>query len=771
MYKNKFAELFFKPTQKKIISYNANMDIILIVIIIFILIVVAVISYNNTLDKSVEVYNKEQLVSIPKKLKPIEKCNERRNYRLVDYYIASSYNTASIGNKFYDYVSTDAVRNTLLQGARYIQLNVFSLNTNINDVNDEPLIGTSTGNNSHITSLNTIPLKDVLDTIATYAFKVKDINGFKPINYPLIIDLTINTKNINVLDKAARYFKEVLGKWLLQADKYKSFPIQYEYLCNLTEKIILWVNGPGLSSSMLNEIAIPQNLLIQRLHISQLTNSVLKLDELELYLRTISKITIRDIYKQSDVFAQVINTIKTEPNKIYDIAAINDTINIKYDEEGVINKLDLETKFVFFNAIGLSIIEPNPNQMIINNYDFRLPFNTGCQIMAMAYQSNDNNLKLYKEIFEESSFVLKPSNARLPDTDQEESIDLLEQYSIVKQNTNPINYYIPYYNYNYGLIYFQEIASSEYKYAYITDRNGSQTATNIDSTAARLGFKDNTLTNDNYFLLKKTEINGVDAFYILDPRNQAFALTIKDNYANNLQDNLEFALINSKRKQYQTFIIEKPLKPDAQYSIGEQASISIRSVLNTDYPFYLSTYKQQIVLRQVNTVKPELMTFNTEIKTAQFVSKLTNVLGGPIKVYENGFVATGSKASPIEILYDKAVLSKQTGTIVKNNGTTINMKYNDKYLCVSNNKLKLSGKTKCSLILETDNTGRNYFIKNAAGKYLIVGNNGILEFKTDQPIIQAEKRNPTTGKITQRKRVGPKLGSEKYFTISSNIKL
>jgi hypothetical protein len=748
MYKSRFTELFFKPTQKKIITSNANMDIILIIIIIFILIFVAIITYNNTLQKRLQSFNNKQLVNIPKNLKPIEKCNTRRNYRLVDYYIASSYNTASIGNKHYDYVSTDAVRNTLLQGARYIQLNIFSLNVNINDANDEPLIGTSTGNNNHITSLNTVPLKDVLETISSYAFKVKAEKGYKPINYPLIIDLGINTRNIHVLNKATKYINELLGKWLLPRDKYVSFPIQFEYLCNLKEKIILWTNGNELDSELKN-ISIPQNLLIQRLHISQLTNSILKPDELELYLRTISKITIRDIYKQSDIFSSIINAIKNKPESIYDLNAVRDTINIKYDSDGIMNKMDLENKLLFFNSIGISIVEPDPNQVFINNYDFRLPFNTGCQIIAMAYQTDDQQFKLYKKIFSESSFILKPSNTRLPDTDQVETIDLLEKYEIVKQNTNPINYYIPYYNYNYALIYLQEISSSEYKYAYINkDR--------------RLAFKDNTLTNDNYFLFKKTTINGVDAFYILDPNNQSLTLTIKDNYSSNSQDNLIFTTINKKRKQYQTFIIEKKLSTNDQYSIGEQVGISIRSVLNTDVPYYLSTYKQGIILKQKEVVKPELLTFNTELKPAHFISQLTNLFKGPVKVYENGYAGIGTKPSDIELIYDK--------TADYNVATAVFMKYNGQYLCNSNNKLKQSGSSKCSLLIETDSSGINYFIKSTDGKYLTASASGILEFKEEQKIIQHEKRDKRTGKIIQHKRVSPKLGTEKYFTIISKIK-
>jgi hypothetical protein len=748
MYKNKFTDLFLKKTDTKIISNNKNLDIIIIIIIIIILILVAVITYNNTIEKRLQQFNNKQLQELPTKLKPIEDCNKRRNYRLVDYYIASSYNTASLGNKHYDYVSTDAIRNTLLQGARYIQLNIFSLNVNINDVNDEPLIGTSTGNDNHITSLNTIQFKDVLETIVSYAFKVKAEKGFKNINYPLIIDLTINTKNINVLDKAADYIIEILGDYLLPREKYVSFPIQFEYLCNLLDKIIIWVNGSELEETKLKNIVIPKNLLIQKLFIAQITNSILTPSELEQYLKSISKITIREIYKQSDIFSKVIDNIKNNPKSIYDLNAVRDTISIKYNEEGIINKLDLENKFIFFNSIGMTIIEPNPNQIFIENFDFRLPFNTGCQIIAMAYQkTDDKQLKIYKKLFSESSFILKPSNIRIPDTDQLESIDLLEKYDIVKQITNPINYYIPYYNYNYALIYLQEIVSSEYKYAYITDNKTFE-------------FKDKTLVNENYLLIKKTKIDGVDAFYILDPLNQNFALTIKNNYNSNLKDNLEFSLINPKKKQYQTFIIEKSLKDDFQYSIGEQVGISVRSVLNTDYPFYLTTYKNKIVLRKLETVKPEMMTFNSELKTAKFVSKLTNLLSGPVKVYENGFVGIGTKHSNIEFIYDKVNES--------NNLTSIYMKYNGKYLCMLDNKLKLSGDTKCSLTIEVDSTGNNYFIKKN-NKYLIANKSGILEFKEDQPIIQEEEKDPITGKILKHKRVGPKLGSEKYYSIISKI--
>ena len=325
-------------------------------------------------------------------------------------------------------------------------------------------------------------------------------------------------------------------------------------------------------------------------------------------------------------------------------------------------------------------------------------------------------------------------------------------YDSIKNNTNPINYYSPYYQYNYSLIYLQEISSSEYKYATISNN--------------KLKYKNNEL-NKNYLLLKKVNIDGYNAFYILDPNNQKFTLTIKDNYLSNLNDNLVFEPINNKRKQYQTFIIEQPLKIDSQYSINDQVSISIRSVLNNEIPLYLTTYKNNIVLKKVKTVKPELMTFNSEIKPAKFTSELTNLLYGSVKVYENGFVGISkSKPSKIEFIYDTS--DKPTNDLGKNiNKTNIFMKYNNNYLCISDNKLKLSGDVKCKMTIEVN--GDNYFIKSN-NKYLVATKEGILEFKEDQPIIQEEERDEK-GFIVKHKRVGPKLGSEMYYKIKSSIKL
>ena len=123
-----------------------------------------------------------------------------------------------------------------------------------------------------------------------------------------------------------------------------------------------------------------------------MVNSVLNLEELEYYLKSISKISIRDIYKNTDVFTEIINKLKTNPEAIYNKDNVRNLINIKYDENGTINKLDLESKLIFFNTIGMTIIEPNPNQIFIENYDFRLPFNTGCQFITMAYQNEENQI-------------------------------------------------------------------------------------------------------------------------------------------------------------------------------------------------------------------------------------------------------------------------------------------------------------------------------------------------------------------------------------------
>lgn len=772
MYKSGLANIFLKPTETRFISQNVNMDIVIIICIILFLVFIYFITLKNTFIEREKAFNQEQNKLLKNKnfdLKPLKCDRNTDEYRLVDYYIASSYNTASLGRKHLDYVSLDAVRNTLLQGARYIQLNLCSNDLDVNNVNDEPVIGTCLEGKYHITSLNTIPFKSVVKIIKEYLFKVLHARysidkKYRSIDYPLIIDLGINTKNIHVLDKAYDYIKEELGSYLLNKSNYTNFPIQYEKLCNLKSKIILWSDGTDISKSKLDDIIIPKNLLIQKLNISKISSSILDESELQYYLDTISKINVSEIYKQKDIFKIFVDKVKnSDTNYLNDKDKINKLINIEYNEFGIMNKMDLETKLVFFNTIGMTIITPDENNMFIDNYDLRLPFETGCQINAIAYQDIDDiNYKKYKNIFKNTSFVLKPGNIRLPKEEETEELDLLEKYELAKQKFNNFDYQQEYYRDNFNLLYLQEIISGDYKYATIMNKSKSLQFRKMDQ-----------LTDRNYLLTKRVDIDGINAVMLLNPLNKNECLTIKDNYKSSTDDNLYFTTIynNSSNNssanntkvdniKKQLFVLEKPLKEGNDYSLGSELYVSIRSIMNTDEPYYLSVYKNNMVLRQKRN-NNNYMTFNSGIRKPVFTTTIRSVLFDKfLKVFTTGLVGLSNNKSKFELMYNDKFENEDR--------INIYLKYNDKFICMNKDKeLYLSNQQKCSFELE--NKGLDYLIKKN-GEYLSVEKDGTLVFKEDQPLISKQIRDDLN-RVIQQERRGPKLGSSILFSLESDLKL
>lgn len=755
MYKSRFAEIFIKPTEKRIISKNRNFDLVIIICIVLLLAFVYFITFKNTLSETEKDFKKKQ--SDDKKNVNLMKIKCKNNkHRLCDYYIASSYNTASMGSKYIDYVSLDAIRDAILDGARYIQLNICSVDVDVNNVNDEPVIATSLENNYHITSLNTIPFKSVVELLKRYAFKVYSKNDkhqliTKDINYPLFIDISINTKNQHVVNKAVEYLKDGLGDSLLDNEKYIDFPIQYEFLCNLTGKIVIFSNN--VDDTEMNQISIPQNLLIQKLEIGKIANSVVDSNDLQKYLNSISKINVAKIYEQKKIFKQFIDKIKHSGNNyLNNKGSINKLINLEYDKYGVMNKLDLETKLVFYNSIGLTIITPNRN-FKIETYDLRIPIETGCQFIAIPYQDTDNkNYKKYREIFKDSSFILKPNNLRIPPEENKKPVDLLEQYQLVKEKLTNFDYLQEYYRNNYDLMYLQELVSSDYKYAYITKNN-------------RLGFKkelDNILTGENYLLIQRVDIDGINAMRIINPLNQDLCLTVKDNYATNTNDNLHFTKINSKNSKKQLFVIEKPLYEENNYSLGNETGLSIRSILATNTPYYLSIFKNIITLRKKGALQDKFCSFNSGLKRPVFKTTFKSVLFNThLTVFNTGIVGLSKNLkTEFEVEYEDKINSDTEIVILyKEKGSS----KTKKYLCFNGN-LRIS-ETKCKFILEKN--GNDYSIRYG-DKYLAVEKNGDIALKLDKPLLEKAVKSDI-GKVIRQERRGPSLGSSKLFRLESKI--
>lgn len=745
---NSYLKLFYKPTPKPgLLSNNKDMDIIIIICIILFLGFVGVIVYNNRFRNKEEQKNKEQIPEYNKMLKPLKQCSTDRKYRLVDYYVASSYNTPSLsGKESYNYVSTDAIKNTLLQGARFIQFKICSLDVDINNKNDEPVVGNA--NKFHITSLNTLPLKQVLLIIKDFAFKLKDIKGYKKINYPLFIEIGINTNNITVLNKAYKYIKEYLGDFILDKAKYQEFPIQFEYLCELLNKIVIFVDNKFNIQSDIDLLAIPKNSLIQKLNISQISKSIITQAQMQNYIKALSEINLSELYKNKDIFSVIIDKVKENNGKVNNKGkSEKPLLNIEYDEDSVMNKLDLEHKLPLFNAIGLTFIQPDENNFDNTNYNIKLPINTGCQFNLMFYQNNDEQLEKYKKLFAESSFILKPGNIRIPEIEEDDKIDLLEKYGKIVRNTNPLNYHINFYDYNYGIIYLQEIVSGDFKYSYINERNELRLTNNpkiIDGDNRK----------NRFLLTKQVKYNDISAVYILNPNDRNYCLTVNENFQNN-GVNLSFDLINNTQDDKQLFVIEKGLIADEEvYSGQKEEYISIRSVLNTDTPYYLSVYKNSIQLKNKNTITDKKrLTFNSKNIPAKFYVKFKNLVYGNVKAY-NTVLGIGKDADQFEIEYDT--------------NSDIYIKYLDSYVCLveNNTDVRLSLGSKCKF--EFKQVADDIYTIVKGNKYLIANKNGSMSFKEEFKLIQPAKRDELNRLIQQEQR-GPSLGSSKLFKVEFAI--
>ena len=155
-----------KFTQEEIKFYLA--------IIVPILLILIFLLYRNTF------YHRSKNVDIIKdyqkdvKSKNLETCYQLDNdfqYKLCDYYIASSYQTPCLGNLHYDYVGIEPIIEVLKAGVRFIEIPICQEDIKIDSL---PVIATAEdGTEKVITSLNTLNFEKTISKIKEYIFKEK----------------------------------------------------------------------------------------------------------------------------------------------------------------------------------------------------------------------------------------------------------------------------------------------------------------------------------------------------------------------------------------------------------------------------------------------------------------------------------------------------------------------------------------------------------------------------------------------------------------------
>ena len=777
-------------------------NILAICILLGLLFILIVILYKNIFNKletkSLNKVNYYQKLKVNPRLNVCSQLEKTEQYRLCDYYIASSYNTPCIGKPHFDYISNDMYSKILNSGARYIQLPICSKSVEYDTI---PIVGTAENNKSLITSLNTLDLNEVLTNIRSYAFKYvkyhsldskgKEELALGSINYPLFIHLQIHTHNDLVLNKAYDSIKNILGSYLLNNDKYYNYPLSLEKLCNLTNKIIL-ISTPGYETSELTNIVVPTRFCFRSYIFEELEESYsteLSQDQVEdYYKRNISFISQKKAYDNLENIKKNIIDILEDNNKQSSNSSkiLEDLFNNKHFEYGsrkqkiFKNTVSKDDLFLMYNMIGLTLIEPqSDSSSITNNPNTMLAFTNGCHFISMNYHLNDENMLNYINIFQKSSFVLKPSGLRLGLTD-ENVVDLLEQYNVSKLNITKLNI-IP--NFLMSLanefILLEEVVSPDNKV--VSHSNTGIIKFNKLSKDSNNIYTN--ITNNNTFKVIPSSLSKLNDCVHLVTIN-GLAITINSNFETENANEVFLAPLakNMKDLQYQTFYPEEGLiKQNENSEIMIQNSgklfVSFRvynlllenkknnnnlnnnnnKILKEEFEYYLGFERNNIKLLTKKKENLEFCSFAYYMLKSKITIQLEHMnFGGIIINNISGSIYASRKkkindASNFEVLNYKGPLvnddfkEKLLHTVVLRNNQ-------GKLFKVKNNKLYLDTETNIKesnifLIGKENIKDEQIVIMDINGNVLSCNQNGILEFKLD---------------------LGNNIGVQKYFNIKYN---
>jgi hypothetical protein len=369
-------------------------QIISFIIVIFIIVNIGYSFYYFSEDTKLKsVLNSYKKSTIPQLREfTYNDCIDKYKDRyLADFYIASSAMSFLVGNQKYDYVNIEMIKNCILMGARYLELQI--LNSSF-DFNSAPIVTTGYDKGQWQTSLNNINLELVLDTIANYAF-----NGeVKTHQFPLFIYLKLQVNNYpQTLSKIAKLLKkyfpskseknmEIGNRILSEIDPAKT------KICSLFNQVIIWSDEVQLEGYSEDEKELIKE-----------------------YISVVNKFTPTRMHHSKILSVQGDNIYKTLPEK----RASSDLLTER-------------------NKVALTIVYPhteNDTQTI--NYEPDDAWSYGCQFVAINYQLDDEYRNVYLEKFKMDSIVLKPS-VFLKELEQDSniiSLDSLENSTTLAKDT------------------------------------------------------------------------------------------------------------------------------------------------------------------------------------------------------------------------------------------------------------------------------------------------------------------------------------------------
>ena len=299
-----------------------------------------------------------------------------KDYRLCDFYVSSSFNTALSGTQLCDYVSSEMVKKVLQTGVRFLEFQVFG---DQYGKDAEPVVSSGFRKGEWKLSLNTLYLEEVFKTIRDHAFRIYDGTDGSPNNLdPLFISLDLKTNyNYFVNNKIQKLFTKYFMEYLLDPSyNYQAKNIGIVPLKELMGKVIIF-SSDGFQGSTLEELVNYSWIFskMKRYHYTDLDDQIVE--------KTAND-TLDDITQK-----KIDNSIEVTKNLI---------------EFNQISK---------FNLTGLTIVYPHKEgDILTSNYDPTTAWNLGCQFVSMNFQKMDLSMDKYINKFRNKAFVLKPQSLR-----------------------------------------------------------------------------------------------------------------------------------------------------------------------------------------------------------------------------------------------------------------------------------------------------------------------------------------------------------------------
>ena len=210
---------------------------------------------SHSVAKAKTIFSTYQKVT---KLAPLG-CPQPSNYRLADFYAASSSYSVFPGAEVFDYVSDKVLPLAIKAGVRLVELDVYS------DTNAKPVVGLKNQKLGVDYAYNTVPLEACCISIANNAF-----NSIQsPVSTdPFVLSLVFHTDNTKTINAAAEILKTTCRAHMLGSEySYSRKNLAIEPICNLQSKLII-VSGGSMKGTLMEELV---NLSWSTSHLRRMT--------------------------------------------------------------------------------------------------------------------------------------------------------------------------------------------------------------------------------------------------------------------------------------------------------------------------------------------------------------------------------------------------------------------------------------------------------------------------------------------------------------------